>query len=79
MDEILKCDHSYETSLSVLVHGAVGFSAFYKVNLKNLTSVILWSERVKDLRKALTMQFWAICARGEDQFEKSRELAGIKN
>ena len=29
--------HSNETSLSVLVHGAIGFSAFYKVNLKILT------------------------------------------
>ena len=26
-----------ETSLSVLVHGAIGFSAFYNVNLKILT------------------------------------------
>ena len=31
------CYHSNETSLSVLVHGAIGFSAFYKVNLKILT------------------------------------------
>ena len=31
VDEILWCDHSNETSSAVLLHGAIGFSIFYKV------------------------------------------------
>ena len=31
VDEILWCDHSNETSLAVLSHGAVCVSAFYKI------------------------------------------------
>ena len=50
------CYHSNETSLSVHVRSAIGFSAFNKVNLKILTKfdfqvVITGSERVKDLMK----------------------------
>ena len=31
VDEILWCDHSNETSLAVLLHGAICFSIFYKM------------------------------------------------
>ena len=37
VDEILRCYHSNENSLYVLLHRAIGFSAVYKVNLKILT------------------------------------------
>ena len=30
VDKILECDHSNETSLAVLLHGAICFSIFYK-------------------------------------------------
>ena len=48
------CYHSNETSLTVLVHVRIGFSAFYKLNLKILTSFTLVaprSESVKDFMK----------------------------
>ena len=31
VDEILRCDHSNETSSAVLLHGTVCFSIFYKM------------------------------------------------
>ena len=31
VDEILKCDHSNETSSAVLLHGTICFSIFYKI------------------------------------------------
>ena len=31
VDEILKCDHSNETSSTVLSHGTICFSIFYKI------------------------------------------------
>ena len=34
VDEILWCDHSNETSLAVLLHGAICFSIFYKMKFE---------------------------------------------
>ena len=34
VDEILKCDHSNETSLVVLLHGNICFSAFEKMEIE---------------------------------------------
>ena len=36
VDEILRCDHSNETSSAVLLHGTICFSIFYKMNFKNV-------------------------------------------
>ena len=42
VDEILWCDHSNETSLSVLTHGAICFSKFDKMKFGNLVEIFLW-------------------------------------
>ena len=42
VDEILWCDHSNETSLPVLIHGAICFSKFYKRRFANLVEICLW-------------------------------------
>ena len=42
VDEILSCDHSNETSLSVLTHGAICFSKFDKMKFGNLVEIFLW-------------------------------------
>ena len=34
VDEILKCDHSNETSLVVLLHGNICFSSFEKMEIE---------------------------------------------
>ena len=36
VDEILWCDHSNETSLAVLLYGAICFSVFWKMKFRNL-------------------------------------------
>ena len=50
-DEILCCDHSNETFLGALSHGASFFSAFYKIKFWSfsliLTLAISGSERAK--------------------------------
>ena len=33
VDKILRCDHSNETSLAVLLHGTICFAIFYKMKL----------------------------------------------
>ena len=33
-DKILRCDHSNETSLAVLLHGTICFSMFYKIKFE---------------------------------------------
>ena len=38
-DEILWCDHSNETSLTVLTHGAIYFSKFHKMKFGNLVEI----------------------------------------
>ena len=42
VDEILWCDHSNESSLPVLSHGAICFSKCYKMKLANLVDIFLW-------------------------------------
>ena len=34
VDEILLCDHSNETSSTVLLHGTICFSIFYKIKFE---------------------------------------------
>ena len=41
-DEILWCDHSNETSLPVLTHGAIYFSKFHKMKFGNLVEICFW-------------------------------------
>ena len=42
VDEILWCDHSNESSLPVLTHGAIYFSKFYKMKFGNLVDICFW-------------------------------------
>ena len=50
LDEILRCDHSNESSLPVLSHDAICLSKFHKVKCGNLVEICLLakfgSERV---------------------------------
>ena len=41
LDEILRCDHSNESSLSVLSHDAICLSKFAKVKCGNLVEICL--------------------------------------
>ena len=48
-NKILRCDHSNESSLPVLSHGAICFSKFHKIEFgfgRNLLLAKLSSERV---------------------------------
>ena len=42
MDEILRCNHSNETSLSLLSHCAISFTAFYQNKIGNFVEISLW-------------------------------------
>ena len=54
MDEILRCDHSNESSLPVLTHGAICFSKFHKIKFGNLVEICFWLNLVvKGLRTPL--------------------------
>ena len=54
VDEILWCDHSNESSLPVLTHGAICFSQFWKMKFGNLVETCLWPHlALKGLRKPL--------------------------
>ena len=55
-DKILWCDHSNETSLPVLSHGAVCFSKFYKMKFGDLIKICF---RLKLAVKGLIYQMWA--------------------
>ena len=54
-DKILWCDHSNETSLPVLSHGAVCFSKFYKMKFGDLIKICFW---LKLAVKGLIYQMW---------------------
>ena len=41
-DEIVWCDHSNESSLPVLTHGAIYFSKFCKMKFGNLVEICFW-------------------------------------
>ena len=41
-DEIVWCDHSNESSLPVLTHGAIYFSKLYKMKFWNLVEICFW-------------------------------------
>ena len=54
VDEILWCDHSNETSLPVLTHGAICFSKFYKMKFENRVEICLWLHlAVKGLKRQM--------------------------
>ena len=54
VDEILWCDHSNETSLPVLTHGATCFSKFHKLKFGNLVEICFWLNlAVKGLNEIL--------------------------
>ena len=42
VDEILRCDHSNESSLHVLSHSSICFSKFYKMKFATLVEICLW-------------------------------------
>ena len=42
MEEILRCDHSNETTFAFLLHGAVCFSAFLKGEILTFVNFLLW-------------------------------------
>ena len=56
VDEIPWCDHSNETSLPVLSHGAVCFSKFHKIKFGDLVKICFW---LKLAVKGLIYQMWA--------------------
>ena len=41
VDEILRCDHSNESSLPALSHSAICFSKLYKMKFANLLEIFL--------------------------------------
>ena len=43
VDQILRCDHSDESSLPVLTHGDICLSKFYKMKFGNLVEICLWT------------------------------------
>ena len=52
VDEILWCDHSNESSLPVLTHGAICFSKFHKMKFGHLVEICFWLNlAVKGLNK----------------------------
>ena len=55
-DKILWCDHSNESSLPVLSHGAVCFSKFHKIKFGDLVKICFW---LKLAVKGLIYQMWA--------------------
>ena len=54
VDKILCCDHSNESSLPVLTHGAIiYFSKFHKMKSGNLVKICFWLKlAVKGLRES---------------------------
>ena len=42
VDEILRCDHSNESSLPTLPHSAICFSKLYKIKFANLLEICPW-------------------------------------
>ena len=56
-DEILWCDHSNESSLPVLSHGAVCFSKFHKIKFGDLVKICFWLNLAV---KGLIYWIWAI-------------------
>ena len=42
VDEILRCDHSNESSLPILSRGAICFSKFRKIKFRNLVEISFW-------------------------------------
>ena len=42
VDEILRCDHSNESSLPALSLSAIYFSKLYKMKFANLPEICLW-------------------------------------
>ena len=40
--QILRCDHSNETSLPVFTHGAICFPKFHKMTYRNLVENCFW-------------------------------------
>ena len=42
VDEILRCDHSNESSLPALSHSAICFSKLHKMKFANLLKIFLW-------------------------------------
>ena len=51
VDEILRCDHSNESSLPLLTHDAISFSKLHKVKFGDLLSVKFGSEKVNKEKK----------------------------
>ena len=55
-DKILWCDHSNESSLPLLSHGAICFSKFHKIKFGDLVKICFW---LKLAVKGLIYQMWA--------------------
>ena len=56
VNEILRCDHSNESSLRVLIHGAICFSNFPKMEFGNLVEICFWLNwAVKGLKPGYTV------------------------
>ena len=52
VDEILRCDHSNESSLPVLKHSSIYFSKFHRMKFQNLVGICFWLNlAVKGLKK----------------------------
>ena len=42
VDKTIWCDHSNESSLPVLTHGAICFSKFHKIKFRHLVEICFW-------------------------------------
>ena len=60
-DAIVRCDHSNESSLPVVTHGAIYFSKFHKMKFekfgRNLLLAKFSSERVESLKRSGDVHF----------------------
>ena len=60
-NQILRCDHSNESPLPVLTHGAICFSKFHKMKFGHLVKISFWlSLAVKGLKVLLMRFIWMV-------------------
>ena len=62
VDKILWCDHSNETSLEALFHGAICFSIFFKMKFEIFLALILGTLGAKKANRYFTTYVKLYCA-----------------
>ena len=56
VDEILRCDHSNETSSAILLHGIICFSIFYKKGNLGFFLSFFWHSWEFQVKRNITLQ-----------------------